>query len=178
MARTSVNIVVLAGSAATLAASMAGIARSEGYFDPPSKESTASIVAAVAAESVEATSATTQATGVQLSGLAPLQPLQLSPGRSLNVPQTQLDVQALTQMDASNVQPSSDGTPLTLSVQLPAPTVVSQPAQTVSQPDPVVSAPAPAPAAPAPAPAPALVAPPPPPPPAPAPAPATNTRAS
>jgi len=173
-----VNIVVLAGSAATLAASMAGIARSEGYFEPVAKDSTASVVASVAAETVAATAPVyaTQTLGVQIGGLAPLPPLQLSPGRSLNVPQSQLDVQALTRIDGSGVQPSSGGTPLTLSVQAPAPTVVAQPAvQVPSQPDPV--APAAAAPAPAPAPAPALVAPPPPPP-APAPAPATNTRAS
>lgn len=179
MARTSVNIVVLAGSAATLAASMVGIAGSDGYFEPVAKASTASIVASVAAETVAETPPTylAQAPRVQLSGLAPLPPLQLSPGRTLAVPQTQLDVQALTRIDGSNIQPTSGGTPLTLSVQAPASTVAAQTAVDVpSQPAPAVSAPAPAAAAPVPAPV--LVAPPPAPPPAPAPAPATNTKAS
>ncbi len=72
MARRSVNVFVSIGSAATLAASVAGVAAADGYW--PGGEGEVEAVAGVISEETPVEVAPVQATG-----LSPLGPMELSP---------------------------------------------------------------------------------------------------
>ena len=109
MTRTSVNLAVLAGSAATLVASMAGIARSEGYFESVAKDATVSVAPLAPSETLAETGPPygAAAADLEIGALVPMAVIRLSPARSLSVPPIGLDVTALTRIDGTYVQATS-----------------------------------------------------------------------
>ncbi len=71
MARRSVNVFVSIGSAAALAASVAGVAAADGYWPgEPQDEAVAGVTSA---------EASVEQAPVQALGLSPLAPMELSP---------------------------------------------------------------------------------------------------
>ena len=80
MARRSVNAIVIAGSAATLAASVAGVAAADGYWLGGASDE--DVVIGVVSEE-----AAVEAAPAEALGLSPLPPMELSPLDGPAVPQ-------------------------------------------------------------------------------------------
>ncbi|MDA0352534.1 MAG: hypothetical protein O3A10_10050, partial [Chloroflexi bacterium] len=161
MARTRVNLIVGAGSAATLAASFAGIARADGYWIAEGADQPAAAVAALSAEPpvIEpAPSESSAATAVSseltvtpaltapvAAALPPLAPLQIAPAPALRIaPMPQVFVRDLSSGDL----PSGSRGAVDVTGFVPTPALAP------AQPSVVTAAPPPQPA-------PAAVAPPP-----------------